>query len=42
VREQVALVADSIFHNQPSEMERAALANALAALDRLAGGQPHD
>jgi hypothetical protein len=41
VREQVALVADSIFHNQPGEMERAALANALATLDQLAGGPVH-
>ena len=33
---QVAFVAESILHNQPGEVEDAALENALATLERLA------
>ena len=37
VREQIALVARSIRHNQPGGREDAALENVLATLERLVG-----
>jgi hypothetical protein len=41
VREQIAFVQDSIRYNCPGEREKAALANALATLERLTGESAH-